>query len=182
MTSFFQRLLGWEAEIPAEERETILSYLTEEWNVAAFQDLEAERYNNDATRYGNADPGTADFANMIAAAERLSEASVELDRRHSQLGPIPDEASSTYLLWQGTYMAYGEWASAVLATCRAYEAGVMPNVGRIQHLFSQMEKCRERAQNEEGKVIRRLKLRGEDVRRLLQESRAAAKSEEWRPS
>jgi hypothetical protein len=79
-------------------------------------------------------------------------------------------------------MAYGEWASAILATCQAYEASVTPNVARIQHLFNQMEKCRERAQNEEGKLIRRLKLRGEDVRQLLQESRAAAKSEEWRPS
>ena len=79
-------------------------------------------------------------------------------------------------------MAYGEWASTILATCQAHEAGVMPNVARIRHLFNQMEKCRERAQNEEGKLIRRLKLRGEDVRQLLQESRATAKSEKWEPS
>jgi len=182
MTSFFQRLLGWEAEVPAEERETILSYLTEEWKIAAFQDLEAERYNNDATRYGNADRGTADFANMIAAAKRLSQAATELDRRHSELGPITDEASSAYLSWQGTYMAYGEWASTILATCQAHEASVVPDVARIQHVFNQMEKYRERAQNEEGKLIRRLRLRGEDVRQLLQESRATAKSEKWEPS
>jgi hypothetical protein len=78
-------------------------------------------------------------------------------------------------------MAYGEWASTILAACQAHERGVTPDVARIQHLFNQMEKCRERAQNEEGKLIRRLKLRGEDVRQLLQESRDTAKSEKWEP-
>lgn len=182
MISWLGRLLGWEAEIPAEEQEAILSYLTEEWKIAAFQDLEAERHNNAVTKYGNADPGTAAFTKMMAAAKRLNESAIELDRRHSELGPLPDAASAAYFEWQGTYMAYGEWASAILATCDAYEEGVMPDVARIQRLFSQMEKCRERAQNKEGKLIRRLRLRGEDVRQLLQESRTAAKSEKWRPS
>jgi hypothetical protein len=182
MTSFFARLLGWQVEIPAEEREALLAYLKEEWKIAGFQDLEAERYNNDAAKYGNANPGTAAFAKMIAAAKRLSRAATELDRRHSTLGPIPDEASSTYVAWQVMYMAYEEWASTILATCQAYEAGVMPNAARIQQLFDQMEKCRERAQNEEGKLARRLKVRVEDWRQLLQESRATAKSEKWEPS
>lgn len=182
MASWLTRLLGWEAAITAEEREALFAYLNEEWRTAAFQDPEAERYNNDAMRYGNAEPGTDAFGKMIAAARRLSDAATELDRRHSGLGPIPDEASSTYLAWQGMYMAYGEWASAVLSTCEAYQDGIMPNVARIRQLFDQMQKCRERAQNEESKLIRRLKLRGEDVRQLLQESRAAVKAEEWQPN
>jgi len=182
MTSFLQRLLGWEAEVPAEQREALLAYLNEEWRIAAFQDLEAERYNNEATKYGGAGPGSAAFAKMITAARRLNASAIELDRRHSALQPIPDQASGAYFAWQATYMAYGEWASTILASCEAYEEDVMPDVARVQRLFSQMEKCRERAQNEEGKLIRRLKLRGEDVRQLLQESRAAAKSEKWEPS
>ena len=52
MTSWLARLLGWKAEIPAEERDAVLAYLAEEWKLTALQDSEAGRYNDAATKYG----------------------------------------------------------------------------------------------------------------------------------
>ena len=183
MVSFLGRLLGWQIEIPPEERETILAYLTEEVKLAAFQDLEAGRYNDAATKYGgDVVPGGSQVSELLSAARRLLQAADELLRRHSGLGSVPDEATRAYFAWQGTYMQYQEWASAVVAAYEGLEAGVLPNVDRVQYLLVQMEKTRKAAENEEGKLMRRLRLRAEDARVLMQDALTAAKAEGWQPN
>ena len=183
MVSFLGRLLGWQVEIPPEERDTILAYLTEEVKLAAFQDLEAGRYNDAATKYGgDVRPGGSQVSGLLSAARRLLKAADELVGRHSGLGPVPDVATRAYFAWQGTYMQYQEWASAVVATLEGLEAGVIPNVERVQHLFVQMEKTRKAAESQETKLIRRLRLRAEDWRVLMQDAQTAAKGEKWQPN
>lgn len=183
MVSFLGRLLGWQIEIPSEERETILAYLTEEVKLAAFQDLEAGRYNDAATKYGgDVRPGSSQVSELLPAARRLLKAADELVGRHSGLGPIPDEANRAYFAWQGTYMQYQEWASAVVSAYEGLEAGVLPNVDRVQHLLVEMEKARKAAENEQGKLMKRLKLRAEDWRVFMQDAQTAAKAERWEPS
>ena len=183
MTSFFQRLLGWEAEVSAEERETILAYLTEEVKLAAFQDLEAGRYNDAATKYGgDVRPGGSQVSALLPAARWLLKAADELVGRHSGLGPVPDVAAGAYFTWQKTYMQYQEWASGIVSVYEGLEAGILPDVGRVQHLLVESEKTRKAAESEEGKLMRRLKLRGEEWRVLMQDAQAAVKAEEWQPN
>jgi len=183
MVSFLSRLLGWQVEIRPEERETILAYLAEEVKLAAFQDLEAGRYNDAATKYGGAVvPGGPQVSELLSAGRRLLQVADELVSRHSGLGPVPDEAAGAYFAWQGTYMQYQEWASAVVSALEGLEAGVSPNVDRVQQLFVQMEKTRKGAENEERKLVGRLRLRAEDWRVLMQDAQTAAKAEEWQPN
>jgi len=183
MLAFLARLLGLEAKIPFEEQEGVWAYLAKEWRLAALQDLEAERYNNAATKYGGAIiPGSAGLAELLSAGGRLSQAADELVQRHSELQPVPDEAGSVYFAWEVVYRSYQEWASAVAVTLEGYEAGTMPNTMRVQQLFGQMERARKKAEQEEGKLLRRLSLSAEDVRRRLKEAQDAAKAEDWQPS
>ena len=183
MVSFLGRLLGWQVEIPPEERETILAYLTEEVKLAAFQDLEAGRYNDAATKYGgDVRPGGSQVSALLPAARRLLKAADELVGRHSGLGPVPDVAAGAYFTWQKTYMQYQEWVSGVVSVYEGLEAGILPDVGRVQHLLVESEKTRKVAESEEAKLMRRLKLRAEDWRVFVQEAQTAAKAERWEPN
>lgn len=183
MTSWLARLLGWEAEIPAGELEAVLAYLAKEWRLKALQDLEAERYNNAVTKYGGAMiPGSAGLAELLSAARRLSQVADELVRRHSDLQPVPDEAGSMYFAWALVYSGYQEWATATALALEGYEVGAVPHTMRVQQLFGQMEGVRKKAEQEEGKLLRRLRPSAEDARRRLKEAKDAAEAEDWQPS
>jgi len=183
MVSFLGRLLGWQLEIPPEERETTLAYLAQELKLAAFQDLEAGRYNDAVTKYGgDVRPGGSQVSALLPAARRLLKAADELVGRHSGFGPVPDAAAGAYFTWQRTYMQYQEWASGIVSVYEGLEAGILPDAGRVQHLLAESEKTRKAAENEEGKLMRRLKLQGEEWRVLMQGAQSAVKAERWEPA
>jgi len=183
--SLFRRLLATlrpQAPIPSDIREVILVYLAKELQLREFQSLEAERHNIAGVKYlGPGASGSPELSELVSASRRLSQAAGELVARHSQLGPVPDEASQFYFAWHTTYLAYQQWASALASACEAYRAGFTPNFGIVQQLQAAEQKARQRALKEEGKLFNRLKLTGEQLRQLMVEARAAAEVENGQP-
>ena len=179
MASFIERIFG--GGIPSERREAILAYLTEEWKLQGIQDAEGSRYNDVLTKYGGgATAGSEGMSEIVSAAKRQAEAYASLSRRHTALGPVPDEAGACYFRWEHTYLALAEWASAMAAAYEGFSAGATPHAGRLQELQRAEQKAERNARKEEVKLLNRIGAKVEDVRRLMKESGDAATGLETR--
>ncbi len=177
MASFIERIFG--GGIPPERREVVLAYLADEWKLQALQDAEGGRHNEILTKYGGSvTPGSSALTEVLSSAGRQSQVYADLRQRHTELGPVPDEVGACYFKWHGTYLALEEWALATLAAFEGLEAGETPHAGRIEQLLATEQTAERDARKEEAKLHKRLGLSVEDLRRLWQESEAAAESED----
>lgn len=176
MASFIERIFG--GGIPPERREELFAYLAEEWKLQALQDTEGGLYNNVLTKYGGgATAGSEGMSEIVSAAKRQAEAYVSLSRRHTELGPVPDEVGACYLRWEHTYLTLAEWASAMAAAYEGFNTGATPHTGRLQELQRAEQKAERDARKEEVKLLKRIGAKVEDVRRLMKESGDAASVE-----
>ncbi len=167
MPSFIERLFG--GGITPEQREVVLAFMAEEWEIQSLQDAEAARHNDVLTKYGGA--ATLDssaLAEIIPSARRMSQVYADLHQRHTNLGPVPDEAGACYFKWESTYLALEEWASATLAWFEGTEAGATPHTGRVEQLLLAEQRAEGEARREEAKLLKRLGASAEDMRRLMQ--------------
>lgn len=164
------------------ELQGYLAYLEEEYKLRAFQEKEADLYNNSVVKYGNS-MTTDSLASkeMCRAASQLSQSVSEILRRRGEIAPIPDVASAMYLAWQMTYSDLSAWASAQYAAIQAVANGLQPNVERVRKLLSQSEKSRHKAENEEKRFLKCLKLNINDINRMLSNSSTAVAADNWQP-
>lgn len=169
-------------ELPNEEFQRCLVYLEEEWKLKAFQDKEAELYNNALVKYaGSMVSDSLASKEMCKAANRLAESATEIVRRRASMASIPNVASATYLKWQTTYSDYSAWATAQCAAIEALADGIIPNSQRVKELLSQSEKNRSQAEKEEKKVMKCLGLRIDEVSKMLSNASAAVAADNWQP-
>ena len=152
-------------------RQQCLAYYQEELNFKAFQEKEADLYNEAVVKYGMS-VGTDDRAakEMLRATKRLVESANEILRRRSQMAGVPDMASATYFAWQTTYSDYLAWASAQAAAVSAVAKGMVPHGKRVQELLEESEKSRRRAEGKEKRFLKQLMITGDEVRRMLTEA------------
>ena len=149
-------------------RQQCLAYYQEELRFKAFQEKEADLYNEAVVKYGMS-VGTDDRAakEMLRATKRLVESANEILRRRSQMAGVPDMASATYFAWQTTYSDYLAWASAQAAAVSAVANGMVPHGKRVQELLEESEKSRRKAEGEEKRFLKRLKLRSNEAGNML---------------
>lgn len=149
------------ASIRGDRRESVLSYVRGETELAALQNAMAAEYNDVVTKYG----GRAS-AELISAARQLSATASEIVKRHSDLGPVPDEAGPAYFRWHEAYLAYQEWVSAVVAAYEGMAAGATPSHERVAYLFAQQQHAQRQAQDEVVRLLKRLGLSAAELREL----------------
>ena len=171
-----------ESKIQGDERQECLAYLQEECKFRAFQEKEADLYNDAVVKYGNS-MTTDSLASkeMCRAANRLSQSASAILKRRAGMASIPDVASTIYLAWQMTYSDYSAWASAQYATIQAVANGMQPNIARVRELLSQSEKSRHKAENEEKRLLKRLNLNINDISTMLSNASAAVAADNWQP-
>lgn len=175
IASFF----SFESKIAPEAQEALRTYLAAEWKLAAFQDVEAGKYNEVLTKYGgSATPGSPAFGeHIVPAAKRLRAAAGELVRRQRQLGPVHDESAQAYFAWQATYLAYENWVEAAVAAYEGLAEGETPHLQRVEDLFGEQQRAGDKAQKELIKLAGRLGMNAEEVRRTMQQAEDLGKEE-----
>ena len=163
-------------------RQQCSAYYQEELKLKAFQEKEADLYNEALVKYGMS-VGTDDRAakQMLRAANRLAEAANEILRRRSKMAAVPDMASAMYFAWQTTYSDYSAWTSAQAAAVSAVGDGLMPHSEQIKRLLSESEKSRRKAEGQEKKFLRQLKLSSNEGRNMLIEASMVVENENWQP-
>ncbi len=172
------------SRISAEERERVITYLTAEWTLRAFQDEVGGEFNAVMTKWGGkigSDPQAAEAAAraatiMIAQYQRIVHG-------HTDLKPIPEVAGECYFAWHSTYLALTAWAEALFAmfdslakdsSAKTHEwAGL-----RTNDLLRNEEEVREGATKAEARLLKRIRATPEEVRSIMSESEKAVSG--WR--
>lgn len=165
------------------EYQECLDYFEAETKVIAFQTKEADIYNNAMVKYGNSvteNPLAAKEA--CKAANRLSQAAIEVVRRHDALKPVPIAASAVHYAWHLTLLANATWASATFSAIEAMAEGMTPNMNYVQQLVKEYQKAGKSAQKEDKNFLKRLKVSADEIADIV--SRATAldsDADDWEP-
>ncbi|MBE0449019.1 MAG: hypothetical protein IBX64_13175 [Actinobacteria bacterium] len=173
--------LHGEPKIQDDEFRQCLAYLEEEWRLKAFQEKEADLYNNALVKHGRSISADSVAAKEVCrAASRLTESASEILRRRSKMSPVPDAASAVYFAWQLTYLDYSSWSTAQCAAVEAVVNGMEPCGERVGALLAQSETSRHKAEKEEKRLLRRLRrsgLTGDMVQKMFSDASAAVEAQ-----
>jgi hypothetical protein len=174
-------LLGG-TEITGGERQRSLAYYEAEVGVTAFQTKEADLFNEVLAQHDEAiakDPAAAREA--CAAGHRLVQAAREIVRRRNKIQPVPEAAFSLHWAWYITTLTYAAWAQATLSAMKALVNSGTPHYKYVQHLAGEHETALRKAQKEEKKFLKRLRIPADDIQTIEDRSMEAAETDGWKP-
>jgi hypothetical protein len=169
-------------KIDGKELQECLACFEAETKVIAFQTKEADLYNNALVKYGNSitvNPMAASEA--CKAAKRLSQAATEVLRRHEEIKNVPVAASPMHHAWYVTFYANAAWASATAKAIEAMAEGMNPHTIYIQQLVEQYQKAWRRAEDEDKKFLKQLKVGAEDIAKIVARATAIDATDDWGP-
>ncbi len=165
------------------ELQECLACFEAETKVIAFQTKEADLYNNAMVKYGNSimeNPLAAREA--CKAAKRLSQAATEVLRRHEQIRNVPVAASAMHHAWYVTFHANAAWASATAKAIEAMAEGMNPHTIYVQQLVEEYQKAQRRAEDEDKKFLKRLKVSAEDIAKIVARATTIdVADDDWQP-
>ena len=75
----------------------------------------------------------------------------------------------------------GLGCSAGRAALAAAARGMIPHIERVRQLSKESEKWQRKAEKEEEKFVKQLKISGHDLQRMLDEASIAAENDRWQP-
>ena len=156
---------------------------------AAFQTKEADLFNNAMVKYGNSIMGNPLAAkDMKKAAKRLSQAATEILRRHEEIENVPVAASAMHSAWHATFLANAAWASAMVTAIEsnifallAMAEGMNPQIKYAQQLAEELQKVWRRADDEDKKFLKQLKVGAEDIAKIVARAISDATDDNWEP-
>ncbi len=170
------------AKINSNQLRECLHYLEESCQIAAFQAKEADSYNETLVKYGNSAPddptGTTE---ILKATNRLAQAAKETLERHEDIDQIPVSASSMHHAWWATFKSYSAWASAKNKAITAGEQGEGIETTSIEKLMKEYQRDWIKAEREEKRFLKHLKLNTDDVSRMFARAENAVSAEKWEP-
>jgi len=169
-------------KIDGKELQECLACFETETKVIAFQTKEADLYNNAMVKYGNSimeNPLAASEA--CKAAKRLSQAATEILRRHEEIKNVPTAASAMHFAWHATFLANAAWASATVAAIETMVKGMNPHTMYVQQLVEEYQKAWRRADDEDKKFLKRLKVSAEDIAKIVARATAIDATDDWEP-
>jgi hypothetical protein len=169
-------------KIEGNELQECLDCFESETKVTAFQTKEADLYNDAMVKYGNSimeNPVAAREA--CKAAKRLYLSAKEVLRRHDEIKNVPASASLMHFAWYATFSANAAWASATAAAIEAMAKGMNPNMMYIQQLVQEYQKAWRRAQDEDRKFLKRLKVSAEDIAKIVARAATIGTADDWEP-
>lgn len=169
-------------KIEGTELKRCLAYYEAQFRVTAFQTKEADLFNNTLVKYLNSvkeNPVAA--SEMCKAADRLVQAAHEVNRRHEDIQPIPDAASAMHLVWHVTFQSVTAWAEANLSSIEALANGMTSDKAYVQHLVDEYQAAWRKAQEEDKKFLRRVKVTAREMDRILNRTHEVTASDSWQP-
>jgi hypothetical protein len=168
-------------KIDGKELQECLAYFEAQTRVVAFQTKEADLYNNAMVKYGNSiikNPSAA--SEVCNAAKRLSQSATEVLRRHEEIKNVPVAASAMHYAWYVTFHDYAAWASATSKAIEAMAEGMNPNTMYLQQLVEQHQKAWRRADDEDKKFLKRLRVGAEEIAKIVARAAStAATDDDW---
>ncbi len=170
-------------KIDGSELQECLACFEAETRVIAFQTKEADLHNDTMVKYVNSimeNPEAADEA--CKSAKRLSQAATEVLRRHDGIKNVPAAASKMHFAWYATFSANAAWASATVAAIEAMAKGMDPHTMYVQQLAKEMQEAWRRAQDEDKKFLKQLKVSAEDIAKIVAHATTKdAAHDDWEP-
>ena len=164
------------------ELQKCLAYLEKEWEIRAFQGKEVDLYNKALVEYSKEISTDSTAAKEVyRAAKRLVQSAREILKRRGKVTSIPDTASAMYSAWQLAYSDYSAWTETQPGVVEAVANGLEPNSEHVQKLLLQTEKSRREAEKEEEKLLKRLKLSGDEAKKLFRKALDIVVAEDWQP-
>jgi hypothetical protein len=169
-------------KIEGEELQECLAYYEAESKVIAFQTKEADLYNNTMVKYSNSiieNPIAASEACM--AANRLSQAANEILKRQGEIWNVPAVASAMHHAWLVTFDANAAWASANAKAIEVMADRKNPDEMYIKKLVNEYQQAWQRANDEDKKFLKRLKVPEEDIAKIVTRANTIAATDAWEP-
>ena len=174
-------LLGG-VEITGAERVRCLDYYEAEVGVTAFQAKEADLFNEVLAAHNDAIPEDPAAARQVsAAAQRLVQATNEIIRRRDKIQPVPEAAFAVHWAWHVTSVAYAAWAQATLSAMEALAKSETPLYTYVRHLAGEHETAWRKAQREEKKFLKQLRLPANEIEKIVDRSIEDAETDRWQP-
>lgn len=170
------------SRIEGEELRRCLDYYEAELMVTNFQTREADLFNNTLVKYFNSiteDPVAA--VEVCKAANRLVQAAHEVIMRHETIQRIPDAALSMRCAWSVTFLSLKAWAEATLSAMEALANGMTPDYAYVQHLLGENQVVQRKAQEEDKRFLRRLKVAAAEINKILSRINDDAATDDWEP-
>lgn len=170
-------------EIVGSELQKCLAYYEASLSITAFQTREADLFNNTLVKYLNAateDPVAA--REVCNAANRLVQAAKEMIRRHEGIQSIPEAASSLRQAYRTTFLAYAAWAEATLSAMEGLANGMTPPPPYcqfVQHLLDQCQSAWCKAQTEDKKFLKRLRVSVDIIEKIINRCNTAGETDSW---
>ena len=155
-------------KIDGKELQECLAYFEAQTRVVTFQTKEADLYNNAMVKYGNSiteNPLAAREA--CKAANRLAQSATEVLRRHQEIKNVPAAASAMHYAWYVAFDANRTWALATSKAIEAMAEGMDPHTMYVQQLVGQYQKAWRKADDEDKKFLKRLKVSGEEIAKIV---------------
>ena len=170
-------------KIDSKEFQECLTYFEAQTRVVSFQTREADLYNNVMVKYGRSITESPLAAREACkAANRLAQSATEVLKRHQGIKNVPAVASAMHYAWYVTFDANKTWASATSKAIEAMAEGMNPNTMYIEQLVGQYQKASRRAEDEDKKLLKWLKVSREEIESIVARATSIdATEDDWEP-
>jgi len=170
-------------KIDGKELQECLAYFEAQTRVVRFQTREADLYNNVMVKYGNSITESPLAAREACkAANRLAQSATEVLKRHQEIRHVPAAASAMHWAWYVTFVANSTWALATSKAIEAMAEGMAPATVYVQQCVELYQKAWRKADDEDKKFLKRLKVGGEEIAKIVARATSAvAADDDWEP-
>ena len=177
------------AVIDSKELQECLAYFEAETKVIAFQSKEADLFNSAMVEYGNSIMDSPLAAKkMKISTNRLAQSATEMLRRHGEIKNVPFPASAMRSAWHVAFLVNAAWASAMVEAIESnifaflrQSEGMNPETGYAQQLALEFKKAWRRADEEDKKLLKKLKVSAQDIEEIMARATTAAINDTWEP-
>ena len=170
-----------EPRIEGAERQECLAYLEEEMKLGLFRVKVDSLADEGMMRYGQLaqkDKAKA-FEGMVKVTNHISQAATELVRRKHEMTFIPDAALATSSAWETVYLDYKTLATSEATTMEADVHGMATDWEHVQRLVKEVKKAIGKAQREDKRLLKRLKLTGDEARGIVDNASRVTEADDW---
>ena len=169
-------------KLTESERVDCLHYLEEEEKLQVFRSKENDLCNAVLSEDNQSRSSDSQVnEKMYRAANRLVKAAEHILKSRAEMKSIPDIASKHYLAWQKVYIDYHTHVAAVSRLWEGKVQGITPNDRDLKKSQFSLKLSLKRANKETDKLLKRLQLNDDELRKMRSEAAAYYEAEKWQP-
>lgn len=169
-------------ELTEGEKVDCLYYLEEDEKLQVFRSKENDLCNavlSEDSQSRSSDSQANEKRYM--AANRLAKAAEHILKRRAKMESIPAIASKHYLAWQKVYIDYQTHVAAVSRFWEGIVQGITPNDRDLKKSQLSLKLSLKRANKETDKLLKRLQLNDDELRKMRSKAAVYYEAEKWQP-